>query len=99
MHQECVVQYLVCMCIDASSFGLPLTLFCCCCHRRCCCCVLAVHAQGMVAGENISCTACAGTLLLEFGLLSKLTGNNRWARSFQWLMQEPPPPAWSCVGR
>jgi hypothetical protein len=30
--------------------------------------------QGLVPGENISCTACAGTLLLEFGLLSRLTG-------------------------
>jgi hypothetical protein len=25
--------------------------------------------QSIVAGENISCTACAGTLLLEFDLL------------------------------
>ncbi|KAF6252883.1 glycoside hydrolase [Scenedesmus sp. NREL 46B-D3] len=34
-----------------------------------------VHLQkGLLAGENISCTACAGTLLLEFGLLSRLTG-------------------------
>jgi hypothetical protein len=30
--------------------------------------------QGLLPGENISCTACAGTLLLEFGLLSRLTG-------------------------
>lgn len=36
--------------------------------------LLSAH-QGIVAGENISCTACAGTLLLEFGLLSKLTGS------------------------
>jgi hypothetical protein len=34
----------------------------------------AMLPQGLVPGENISCTACAGTLLLEFGLLSRLTG-------------------------
>ncbi|CAL8470523.1 g10065 [Coccomyxa elongata] len=32
--------------------------------------------KGVSAGETrITCTACAGTLLLEFGLLSRLTGN------------------------
>jgi hypothetical protein len=41
-----------------------------------CCCADPAH-QGIVAGENISCTACAGTLLLEFGLLSKLTGSDK----------------------
>jgi hypothetical protein len=34
----------------------------------------ATLPQGLLPGENISCTACAGTLLLEFGLLSRLTG-------------------------
>uniref|UniRef100_A0A383VV16 alpha-1,2-Mannosidase n=1 Tax=Tetradesmus obliquus TaxID=3088 RepID=A0A383VV16_TETOB len=38
-----------------------------------------VHLQkGLLPGENISCTACAGTLLLEFGLLSRLTGRPRY---------------------
>lgn len=32
--------------------------------------------QGQVKGDTrITCTACAGTLLLEFGVLSRLTGN------------------------
>lgn len=32
--------------------------------------------QGQVTGDTrITCTACAGTLLLEFGVLSRLTGN------------------------
>jgi hypothetical protein len=34
--------------------------------------------QGLLSNENISCTACAGTLLLEFGLLSRLTGNSSY---------------------
>jgi hypothetical protein len=29
---------------------------------------------------NVTCTACAGTLLLEFGVLSALTGGPSWAR-------------------
>eukprot|EP00775_Hariotina_reticulata_P009915 gene9915-10071_t len=33
---------------------------------------------GLLSSENISCTACAGTLLLEFGLLSRLTGNSSY---------------------
>ncbi len=37
---------------------------------------LGCGAQGVVPGETrVTCTACAGTLLLEFGLLSRLTGN------------------------
>ena len=32
--------------------------------------------QGALPNEtNVTCTACAGTLLLEFGALSRLTGN------------------------
>ncbi|KAI8469988.1 MAG: glycoside hydrolase [Monoraphidium minutum] len=31
--------------------------------------------RGTVRADNVTCTACAGTLLLEFGLLSSLTGN------------------------
>jgi hypothetical protein len=32
--------------------------------------------QGVVPGETrTTCTACAGTLLLEFGLLSRVSGN------------------------
>jgi hypothetical protein len=35
-----------------------------------------VLEQGVVPGETrVTCTACAGTLLLEFGLLSRLTGD------------------------
>lgn len=31
--------------------------------------------QGVPEGETrVTCTACAGTLLLEFGILSRLTG-------------------------
>eukprot|EP00878_Enallax_costatus_P019616 GHUV01020699.1.p1 GENE.GHUV01020699.1~~GHUV01020699.1.p1 ORF type:complete len:1177 (+),score=371.08 GHUV01020699.1:336-3866(+) len=38
-----------------------------------------VHLQkGMIDTEQVSCTACAGTLLLEFGLLSELTGNESY---------------------
>ena len=33
-----------------------------------------VFIQGVVE-NNVTCTACAGTLLLEFGLLSSLTGD------------------------
>lgn len=37
--------------------------------------------QGVVAGETrVTCTACAGTLLLEFGLLSRLTGKPIYER-------------------
>lgn len=32
----------------------------------------------MIDTEHTSCTACAGTLLLEFGLLSQLTGNETY---------------------
>jgi hypothetical protein len=32
------------------------------------------------ADTNVTCTACAGTLLLEFGLLSALTGGGCWVR-------------------
>lgn len=36
----------------------------------------AYTLQGVPAGETrITCTACATTLLLEFGLLSRLSGN------------------------
>ena len=32
--------------------------------------------QGIITGEtHVTCTACAGTLLLEFGTLSRLTGD------------------------
>lgn len=27
---------------------------------------------------DVTCTACAGTMLLEFGLLSALTGDRQW---------------------
>ena len=36
----------------------------------------AACAQGVLPEETrVTCTACAGTLLLEFGALSRLTGN------------------------
>lgn len=36
--------------------------------------------RGQVAGDTrVTCTACAGTLLLEFGVLSRLTGNKTYA--------------------
>jgi mannosidase alpha-like ER degradation enhancer 2 len=35
--------------------------------------------RGQVAGDTrVTCTACAGTLLLEFGVLSRLTGNETY---------------------
>lgn len=34
--------------------------------------------QGAVKETHVTCTACAGTLLLEFGLLSHLTGQCRF---------------------
>ncbi len=38
--------------------------------------------QGVPEGEvRVTCTACAGTLLLELGLLSRLTGNPVYERS------------------
>ena len=38
--------------------------------------VLLVAVQGVINKETrFTCTACAGTLLLEFGTLSRLTGN------------------------
>ena len=38
--------------------------------------ILAYHMQGIITGEtHVTCTACAGTLLLEFGTLSRLTGD------------------------
>ncbi len=38
--------------------------------------IIVACMQGVSAEETrITCTACAGTLLLEFGLLSQLTGN------------------------
>lgn len=38
--------------------------------------VCALSGQGIMPGETrITCTACASTLLLEFGLLSRLTGD------------------------
>ena len=37
---------------------------------------MLLSLQGQVKGDTrITCTACAGTLLLEFGVLSRLTGN------------------------
>ena len=39
-------------------------------------CQAAPHRQGVLPGETrVTCTACAGTLLLEFGALSRLTGS------------------------
>ena len=45
-----------------------------------CLCIQLVPAaltrtQGIVTDSNYTCTACAGTLLLEFGALSALTGD------------------------
>lgn len=41
--------------------------------------MLSHTLQGVPAGETrVTCTACAGTLLLEFGLLSRLTGDARY---------------------
>lgn len=34
--------------------------------------------KGTLRLDNVTCTACAGTLLLEFGLLSRLTGNGTY---------------------
>jgi hypothetical protein len=45
-----------------------------CCRPCCCCC----WGQGKIEHNNATCTACAGTLLMEFGLLSALTGNHTY---------------------
>ena len=38
--------------------------------------IVTAVLQGIIPGSNtVTCTACAGTLLLEFGMLSQLTGN------------------------
>lgn len=43
---------------------------------------MCAHVQGVPEGEvRVTCTACAGTLLLELGLLSRLTGNPVYERS------------------
>lgn len=44
--------------------------------------VAACPPQGHLPKEtNVTCTACAGTLLLEFGLLSRLTGKPVYMRA------------------
>ena len=42
---------------------------------------VGAHAQGVLPGElRQTCTACATTLLLEFGTLSRLTGDAKYER-------------------
>ncbi len=44
--------------------------------------------QGQVKGDTrITCTACAGTLLLEFGVLSRLTGNATYEQKARHAME------------
>ena len=45
-----------------------------------------VEAGNKGAGAHSTCTACAGTLLLEFGALSRLTGNPFWEETARRVM-------------
>jgi hypothetical protein len=50
-----------------------------CTTRPCKLCLSAVPVPPALQQEtNVTCTACAGTLLLEFGMLSEMTGDYRW---------------------
>ncbi len=49
----------------------------------------------MAGDTRVTCTACAGTLLLEFGLLSRLTGDPKYERQARQAVEK----LWGeCVG-